>query len=70
MVKRRIIDDAGVKRMLLPRRSPDLNTYVECWVRFVMNNWLSHLILCGEALSDMPSTIMESIIIRNVPTRA
>jgi putative transposase len=44
----RIIDDAGVKRVLLPPQSPNLNAYAERWVRSVKDECLSHLILCGE----------------------
>ena len=31
----RIIDEAGVQRVPLPPRSPDLNAYAERWVRSV-----------------------------------
>jgi putative transposase len=44
-----IIDDAGVKRVPLPPRSPNLNAYAERWVRSVKEECLSRLILCGEA---------------------
>jgi transposase InsO family protein len=44
----RIIDDAGVKRVPLPPRSPDLNAYAERWVRSVKDEALSRLILFGE----------------------
>ena len=43
-----IIDAAGVKRVSLPPRSPNLNAYAERWVRSVKDEALSHLILCGE----------------------
>src|SRR5437879_10313424 len=45
----RLIDEAGVKRMPLPPRSPNLNAYAERWVRSVKEECLSRLILCGEA---------------------
>jgi transposase InsO family protein len=44
----RIIDDAGVKRVSLPPRSPNLNAYAERWVRSVKEEALSRLILFGE----------------------
>jgi len=44
-----IIDAAGVTRVPLPPRSPNLNAYAERWVRSVKEECLSRLILCGEA---------------------
>jgi transposase InsO family protein len=43
-----IIDAAGVKRVPLPPRSPNLNAYAERWVRSVKDEALSRLILFGE----------------------
>jgi putative transposase len=43
-----IIDAAGVKRIPLPARSPNLNAYAERWVRSVKDETLSRLILFGE----------------------
>jgi transposase InsO family protein len=45
----RIIDTAGVKRVPLPPRSPNLNAYAERWVRSVKEECLSRMILFGEA---------------------
>src|SRR5215468_8620185 len=45
----RIIDDAGVERVVLPPRSPNLNAYAERWVRSVKEECLARLILFGEA---------------------
>ncbi len=45
----RLIDEAGVKRVPLPPRSPNLNAYAERWVRSVKEECLSRLILFGEA---------------------
>jgi len=42
------IDAAGVKRVPLPARSPNLNAYAERWVRSVRDETLSRLLLCGE----------------------
>jgi transposase InsO family protein len=44
-----IIDAAGVKRVPLPPRSPNLNAYAERWVRSVKEECLSRFILFGEA---------------------
>src|SRR5438093_87275 len=44
-----IIDAAGIKRVPLPARSPNLNAYAERWVRSIKAECLSLLILCGEA---------------------
>ena len=43
-----IIDDAGVERVVLPPRSPNLNAYAERWVRSVKEECLSRLMLFGE----------------------
>src|SRR6266545_5626019 len=42
------IDAAGVKRVPLPARSPNLNAYAERWVHSVKDEALSRLILFGE----------------------
>ena len=44
-----IIDNAGVERVVLPPRSPNLNAYAERWVRSVKEECLSRVILFGEA---------------------
>jgi hypothetical protein len=44
-----IIDDAGVERVVLPPRSPNLHAYAERWVRSVKEECLSRLMLFGEA---------------------
>ncbi len=44
-----IIDDAGVERVVLPPRSPNLNAYAERWVRSVKEECLARLILFGES---------------------
>jgi putative transposase len=43
-----LIDAAGVTRVPLPARSPNLNAYAERWVRSVNEEALSQLILFGE----------------------
>ena len=43
------IDAAGVTRVPLPPRSPNLNAYAERWVRSIKEECLSRLILFGEA---------------------
>jgi putative transposase len=44
-----IIAEAGVERVVLSPRSPNLNAYAERWVRSVKEECLARLILCGEA---------------------
>src|SRR5262245_1364264 len=44
-----IIDTAGVERVPLPPRSPNLNAYAERWVRSIKEECLSRVILFGEA---------------------
>ena len=44
-----IRDAAGVTRVPLPPRSPNLNAYAERWVRSVKEECLARLILFGEA---------------------
>jgi transposase InsO family protein len=43
-----IIDDAGVERVVLPPRAPNLNAYAERWIRSVKDEALSRMILFGE----------------------
>ncbi len=45
---KQILDDAGVKRLPLPPRSPWLNGYAERWVKSVKDEALSRVILFGE----------------------
>jgi transposase InsO family protein len=44
----RLIEDAGVKCVPLPPRSPNLNAYAERWVRSIKEEALSRMILFGE----------------------
>jgi transposase InsO family protein len=44
----RLIDEAGITRVSLPPRSPNLNAYAERWGRSVKEETLSRLILFGE----------------------
>src|SRR4029434_10695551 len=44
-----IIDEAGVERVVLLPRSPNLNAYAKRWVRYVKEECLARLILFGEA---------------------
>jgi transposase InsO family protein len=44
-----IIDDAGIERVVLPPRSPNLNAYAERWVRSIKDETLSRMILFGES---------------------
>jgi transposase InsO family protein len=45
---KQILDDAGVKRLPLPAKSPNLNAIAERWIRSVKEEALSKLILFGE----------------------
>src|SRR5674476_1708809 len=45
---RAIIESGGVKTLLLPARSPNLNAYAELWVKSVKDKCLSKIILFGE----------------------
>jgi putative transposase len=45
----RIIDEAGVTRVPLPPRSPNLNAFAERWVRSITEECLARMILFGEA---------------------
>ncbi len=47
-VFQQIIEDAGVERVVLPPRSPNLNAYAERWVRSVKEEGLARLMLFGE----------------------
>src|SRR2546428_5527128 len=44
-----LIDEAGVTRVPLPPRSPNVNAYAERWVRSVKEECLSRVLLFGEA---------------------
>jgi transposase InsO family protein len=44
-----IIDEAGVARVVLPPRSPNLHAYAERWVRSIKEECLARGILFGEA---------------------
>jgi transposase InsO family protein len=44
-----LIDAAGITRVPLPPRSPNLNAYAERWVRSVKEECLARVILFGEA---------------------
>jgi hypothetical protein len=65
-----IIDAAGVKRVPLPPRSPNLNAYAERWVRSVKEECLSRLILFGDARSGMRSTSIWNTLIMSGIIRA
>ena len=48
-VFQQIIDEAGVERVVLPPRSPNLHAYAERWVRSIKEECLARVILFGEA---------------------
>jgi putative transposase len=43
-----LIDDAGINRVVLPPRAPNLNAYAERWIRSIKEEALARLILFGE----------------------
>ena len=45
---RRIIESLGVRCLLLPARSPNLNAFAERWIRSIKEECLSRVILFGE----------------------
>src|ERR1700687_5675551 len=45
---RSVLTAAGVKPIMLPAKSPNLNAYAERWVRSVKQECLSKLVLLGE----------------------
>jgi len=45
---KQMLDDAGVKRVALPPRSPWLNAFAERWIQSVKTEVLSRMILFGE----------------------
>jgi hypothetical protein len=45
---KQLLDNAGVKRVPLPPRSPWLNAFAERWIQSVKKEALSKMILCGE----------------------
>jgi len=46
---RRILEGSGIRSVILPPRSPDLNAFAERWVLSVKQECLDKLILFGEA---------------------
>ena len=46
---KQMFDDAGVKRVTLPPRTPWLNAYAERWIQSVKTEVLSQMILFGES---------------------
>ena len=54
---RGVLQSAGIQPVVLPPQSPNLNAFVERWVRSVKQECLSKLILFGEA--SLRRTLME-----------
>jgi hypothetical protein len=44
-----VIESVGIRRIALPPRSPNLNAFVERWVRSIKEECLSKVILFGES---------------------
>jgi len=47
---RRILNNEGIKTIMLPFQSPNLNAYAERWVRSVKEECLSKMIIMGEPM--------------------
>jgi len=47
---RRVLNNEGIKTLMLPYRSPNLNAYAERWVRSVKEECLSRMIILGEPM--------------------
>lgn len=47
---RNILNQAGIKTLMLPYRSPNLNAFSERWVKTVKEECLSRMILIGEPM--------------------
>jgi hypothetical protein len=43
-----LIDNADIKRVVLPPQSTNFNAFAERWIRWITDEALSRLILCGE----------------------
>ena len=65
-----MLDDAGVKRVPLPPRSPWLNAFAERWIQSVKTEVLARIILFGSARFVMFSLSIWRIIMMNVLIRA
>jgi len=57
---RELIESGSVETILLPARSPNLNSFAERWVRSVKEECLSRLILFGE--SSLPRALQQYIV--------
>jgi transposase InsO family protein len=67
----KLIDAAGVNRVPLPPRSPNLNAYAERWVKSVKSEALSKLIVFGERslrhiLATTSAIITNNVLIREL----
>jgi|SRR5665213_96552 len=47
---RRILNNEGIRTLMLPFQSPNLNAYAERWVRSVKEECLSKMIIMGEPM--------------------
>jgi putative transposase len=59
----------GVKTILLPAKSPNLNAFAERWVRSVKQECLSKLILFGEGPLSSPYRVQPTLSQREEPSR-
>jgi putative transposase len=63
-----IIDDAGVERVVLPPRSPNLHAYAERWVRSVKEECLSRLILFAQNRHRRAITRSSMLLYASLPS--
>jgi transposase InsO family protein len=63
------IDAAGVTRIPLPARSPNLNAYAERWVRSVKEERLARLLVFGKRALRHASRSSKRMIIRSARTQ-
>ena len=47
---RHILNNSGIKTIMLPFQSPNLNAYAERWVRTIKEECLSKMIIIGEPM--------------------
>jgi putative transposase len=66
---RRLLRDSGVKPLLLPARSPNLNAFAERFVLSIKSECLDRIVPLGEGTSGLPLARSSIIIMRNARTK-
>ena len=67
---RRLLRDSGVKPLVLPAWSPNLNAFAERFVESAKSECLDRLVLLGEGHLQRPSGDLSSVITKNGRTKA